>query len=156
MRRYFPRVRFSLLTLFAWITAMSLWLGGEMETVQERKKAFAWIQDRDGAFDICHVRPPGHWSDMYDSFLKDSKKRQAYLPSRMRLWMGDQAVYFIGLRPGSVTREQHAEIATLFPEAYVMQEQWNGRTRRLPKKVKRVGMPPSALTPLLPSRINAK
>ena len=130
MRLRVPKPRFSLLTLFALITALSVFLGGPVQTVRERKEALDWIQERDAAFDLCGASPPGDWNDMWLGYTKDIKVRQARGPSRLCLWMGDRNVDFIGLRSGSVTREQRQEIAALFPEAFVMQQRSHRYSRR--------------------------
>ena len=85
------------------------------------QEALDWIRERGGAFSICDLGPQRDWNSM-SGYIEDIKVRQARGSSRLRLWMGDRNVDLIGLRPGSVTREQRQEIAALFPEAFVMQQ----------------------------------
>lgn len=97
-------LRFGLRTLFlvTTIACVALWLGREMQLVQERQALRDHLKAKQESVFVA-----ADWPDFSTRPIE---------VSRLRRWMGDEAVVAINLPPGSTEAEvNHAR--KLFPEA---------------------------------------
>ena len=115
-RRWFS---FSLRTLFVVVTLGCCWLGWQLNIVRERKAAMAWIADKGGNMQEWEVpENPSQWLATRPRLFAD----KYWHISRIRRWRGDRPFYYISLVHTDATWEQRQDVASLFPEAFVMPE----------------------------------
>jgi hypothetical protein len=97
-----------MLVLIALLALSLAWLSRERNNIQERRAMLKGILDRGGtlARELGGITP-------------------RHQPSRIRIWLGDEAVPLIGVSSDTSDAEMH-EIQRMFPEAYLSRKDAQG------------------------------
>ena len=115
-------LRFSLRTAFVLWTIAAVWLGWNVKVVRQRRAALAAMQpDHD-----FWVNTVSDWTRYWQTNPQAGEAPIEDLPavSRLRAWLGDEAVQAIWCSPDTPKKELE-RLKWLFPEAQVVQGYWS-------------------------------
>ena len=124
MRAFTSRrwLRFSLRTAFVLWTIAAVWLGWSVKVVRQRRAALDAMQP-DHNFWVNKV---SDWTRYWRTNPHAGETPVEDLPavSKMRAWLGDEAVQAIWCSPDTAA-EEIERLRRLFPEAQVVQGYWS-------------------------------
>ncbi|MBX9792398.1 MAG: hypothetical protein K2Y37_26150 [Pirellulales bacterium] len=110
-RRWF---QFRLSTWFVLVTGASVWLASQIRVIQERREILNWIIEQGGVYNTWLLEPDTPQSYAPADWYAERDEQT----SRIRTWLGDNAVAFINLYQ-PMCSESLRDVRRFFPEAEV-------------------------------------